>query len=465
MTAAIGMIRTTAARSRSLTIITSRWFQRSTKAPAIGDRRRFGRVAATKTSADGEDRVGQPEHEGGQRDLVDPVAEEADQLAGPQRRERAVEREPDVGVAADAQPDVDARPAGQRDRAAAGVRGRGRGRGTGARASSPAARSRRPHVDDPAVRAEDPPEERPRARAREAGPDAAEDERPIERGRLGQAARETGAGPDPLLPDRRVDPARQPGRAGEPAQDRARRALGLLLRFVVLMPDDRGEEEEREPGRQEHVADRGDVLDERQRDRQDVAERPGVEEEVEVECPVRGSCGTARGRSARRKPAASRLRIQIGMWPALAAIAIVFDRIPTNARRIPGCERLTHRETRSRRKDDGEQRQAERLDDAAAAGSARTPSRSGGSPRSSGARPSGAGPRRGCRSSHRRARPRISPKTMPPISMGGSRTRNSVIVGPSWRGQMRGGLEMDPVGAAGRRFDPRMIVSLRALSL
>ncbi len=51
MTAAIGISSTTAARRRSLTIITSRWFQRSTYAPAIGARRRFGIVAATKTSA------------------------------------------------------------------------------------------------------------------------------------------------------------------------------------------------------------------------------------------------------------------------------------------------------------------------------------------------------------------------------------------------------------------------------
>src|SRR4029079_3477790 len=49
--ATTGITRTNAARSRSLTIITSRWFQRSTYAPATGESRRFGSVAATKTNA------------------------------------------------------------------------------------------------------------------------------------------------------------------------------------------------------------------------------------------------------------------------------------------------------------------------------------------------------------------------------------------------------------------------------
>jgi hypothetical protein len=48
--AAMGISRTSAARRRSLTIMTSRWSQRSTKVPAIGLNRRFGSVAAKNTA-------------------------------------------------------------------------------------------------------------------------------------------------------------------------------------------------------------------------------------------------------------------------------------------------------------------------------------------------------------------------------------------------------------------------------
>ena len=58
---------------------------------------------------------------------------------------------------------------------------------------------------------------------------------------------------------------------------------GLVLVDVVVAPDDRREQEEGEPGRQEQVADRGDVPDDRERDRQDVGERPRVEQEIEVQ--------------------------------------------------------------------------------------------------------------------------------------------------------------------------------------
>src|SRR5262245_65943911 len=51
VTAAIGMIRMIAARSRSLTTITSFWSQRSTYVPAIGERNRLGSVAKTNTNA------------------------------------------------------------------------------------------------------------------------------------------------------------------------------------------------------------------------------------------------------------------------------------------------------------------------------------------------------------------------------------------------------------------------------
>ena len=109
------------ARSRSLTTMTSRWSQRSTKVPAIGDRSRFGSVAATNTNATRDRGVRDRGDEEGQRDLVDPVAEEADQLARPERRERAVEGEPDVGMTADADADLDPRPApGPRSRRRAG---------------------------------------------------------------------------------------------------------------------------------------------------------------------------------------------------------------------------------------------------------------------------------------------------------------------------------------------------------
>jgi len=56
VTAAIGMKSTIAARSRSLTIITSFWSQRSTNVPAIGPRSRFGMAAAmnTRPTASGE---------------------------------------------------------------------------------------------------------------------------------------------------------------------------------------------------------------------------------------------------------------------------------------------------------------------------------------------------------------------------------------------------------------------------
>src|SRR6185436_5333535 len=79
--AATGRIRTIAARRMSLTTMTSLWSQRSTNVPAIGLSKRFGRVAAKKTR---------------------PVAsaEERDELTRPQRRERRVEGEPDIGMLA-----------------------------------------------------------------------------------------------------------------------------------------------------------------------------------------------------------------------------------------------------------------------------------------------------------------------------------------------------------------------------
>ena len=79
--------------------------------------------------ADGDRGVGRVEHDERQRDLVDPVAERADELAGPQGAERAVEGEADVRVAPD--PLEDRRDAGIGTRR------------SGPRPSAPSAASRR----------------------------------------------------------------------------------------------------------------------------------------------------------------------------------------------------------------------------------------------------------------------------------------------------------------------------------
>ena len=76
--------------------------------PAIHERARERRQEQVRERRRQEDergrergpRHGEDHHADGQ--LVDPVAEQRDQLAGPQRRERPVEGQPDVGVLADA---------------------------------------------------------------------------------------------------------------------------------------------------------------------------------------------------------------------------------------------------------------------------------------------------------------------------------------------------------------------------
>ena len=300
----------------------------------------------------------------------------------------------------------DRRAAGRRDRAR---RRRARRRGRPGRARRDAtADTDRP----PAPRT-------PRARSGRRPARAAEDERPIERARSGRAA-------DRRRPDRgcrrRVDPARQPGRAGEPVGS-CPSALGLRPPSSSSMPDDRREQEEREPGRQEHVADGGDVLDDRQRDRQDVAERPGVEEEVEA--GVRQQDRVERREDVlEAKAGGLEARIQIGMWPALAAIAIVFDRIPTNASACPGCERLTHRETRSRRNDvtNSGRRNVSTTPLPWISASLRPEAED--RPRTRAPPP--AQPDRGEVADRPPARrPRINPRTMPPISMDGHATRSA----------------------------------------
>ena len=82
--------------------MTSLWSQRSTNVPAIGLRSRFGSVAAKKTRPVASAEPVEIATTATQRELVEPVAEQRDELAGPERRERAVEREPDVRVLADA---------------------------------------------------------------------------------------------------------------------------------------------------------------------------------------------------------------------------------------------------------------------------------------------------------------------------------------------------------------------------
>ena len=126
--------------------------------------------------------------------------------------------------------------------------------------------------------------------------------------------------------------------------------------------DDRREQEEGETGGEEHVADRGDVLDERDRDRQDVGEWPRVEQEVERPGPA--ARRTWNGvRSAVVKPAETRLGSQIGMWPQVRDDR---DRVQEDADERDPQARLApvdpeRREEHSERRD--EQRKPQGVDD------------------------------------------------------------------------------------------------------
>ena len=62
--------------------------------------------------------------------------------------------------------------------------------------------------------------------------------------------------------------------------------LSRLVGLVVVGADDRREQEEGQPRGQEDVADRGDVLDDRQGDREDVGQRSGVQEEPRREVRI-----------------------------------------------------------------------------------------------------------------------------------------------------------------------------------
>ena len=59
------------------------WSQRSTKVPATGEKIRFGIVPTKNVSATANGESVDLVHEGRQRDLVHPVAEQADDLARP----------------------------------------------------------------------------------------------------------------------------------------------------------------------------------------------------------------------------------------------------------------------------------------------------------------------------------------------------------------------------------------------
>src|SRR5439155_10039420 len=77
------------------------------------------------------------------------------------------------------------------------------------------------------------------------------------------------------------DRPRQAGRTCQAGERAIVRAAACLV--VVGITDDGGEQEEGETRGQEQVADRSDVPDVRHRNREEVRERAGVAEEVDVE--------------------------------------------------------------------------------------------------------------------------------------------------------------------------------------
>src|SRR5437899_5575330 len=131
--------------------------------------------------------MGRVEDEERERDLVDPVAEQADELADPERRERAVEREADVRMVA-------------RRRRPAGDRGGRRPGSTACLERVELARQWR------------------NGRRGEAGLRAAEYERALQDGRLGEARREPRLRPDAETLHRRVDRPREASRAGQASE-------------------------------------------------------------------------------------------------------------------------------------------------------------------------------------------------------------------------------------------------------
>ena len=202
-------------------------------------------------------------------------------------RERRVEGEPDVRVAPDPIRDPDPRAA--RDDAA-----------------------RRPRRLDRAGTGRDAPRRERRAVAM---PDAAgsEDERPLRGLRALREARAASPSAGRARPRPVALPRRPLSAAPASRRERPRRVAGLGLGLASGERTDRREQEEREARGQEHVADRGDVLDERDGDRDDVAEGPGVEQEVGVERRLQHDVVERRADRRGSKPGGHDARPQTGM--------------------------------------------------------------------------------------------------------------------------------------------------------
>ena len=146
----------------------------------------------------------------------------------------------------------------------------------------------------------------------------AQDQRPLERRGLGQAGGEPGLGLDRAAPNRGLHRAGQAGRSGhaghigEPGQRSGQLALEELVEVLVArlvgVAQDRREREPGEADREDEVAHRDDVLDDREGHRDDVGERSAPQQERRaggvvddrVERRVDVSLGEAGGREGRR---------------------------------------------------------------------------------------------------------------------------------------------------------------------
>ena len=261
--------------------------------------------------------VGDLEDEGDQRQLVDAVAEQADDLADPERRERAIEGEADVRVVPGV---LEARRPGSRDGDSAGGGCCG-GRGCRCR------RCRRVHRDRRARGAQ--------RRIRHADAAATQHPGTLEDRCLLEAGRQAGALAQHGIGDlfarweegpggggsvqgrhagrravRRGDARAIEGRRlraggyGEASGPGAGRSSGLggVDRIAGVLGDaeDGGEQEEGQARGEEQVADRGDVLERRQRERDQVAQRPEVEEELAAQ--RRGQRGVQDGAQGPAQP-------------------------------------------------------------------------------------------------------------------------------------------------------------------
>ena len=239
--------------------MTSFWSQRSTYVPAIGERKRFGRVAATNTKA----------------------TATGEWVTARTRNASAIwwTRSPNRLITPPAQ---SAEKDGLRARRTYGWR----------RSRSPTTTSGSWKVTAPSPPASSTVQTGARATAAdEPGADRPVPRLPrtirlVERRRLGQAGREAGRGADAPAQVGRLDPAADQGGPGQAAGVAARGPWRVLRLCLLGRAQNGGEQEEAQAGGQEQVADRGDVADERQRNRDDVADGPGVEEEVRVQRAV-----------------------------------------------------------------------------------------------------------------------------------------------------------------------------------